>query len=1103
MVQCPVCFKDFASNGYLNSHLQQTKCLLAFYAMNHNHRDSNSTQLYSQLEDCSSIENDRNQDEEQHDNERKLNQQVNVENSNLCNTLGVVECSGNVQQIEDTESFNVPMVQDTKIIPMLRIIQTVRQAGAPLNLVDNIVKILTEEAQAGRLDIAAMTTYRTTMNQLGKLFPALPRPAILPISHERTLEEMKANEDRPRLTFPSFSFLGQLKDLLDDHVFSDISNLVVDPENRWCHYGRNSCPHSKDEIQDGDWFQNAVESVKSLPSQDGITDFVFGIQGYVDKTGTDSYMRSSVEPFVFTLTLLCNKARNIPKHWRVLALLPPSISQSQKKKYVFGASVRNYHIALNAALKEFIDLQKDPPLVRLRLGNQFQWVRAHFFWVNTIADGLANEHLVGRIQNRTSSPRLSRGCHCPQHLADDWQHQCRYLNQAPLERLVMAALGPLADSGEWSNYLQSLASIQAMNAAKAALERRKKMAKAILKNVFGQHVVDLVWFHVDQGPNPRGCFGSTAIDPMHVFEEGIVPNVLSVILEPLSDTAKTKLDRVALDIVAANRWSTEYPRMNFSGGFTSLTQLTADEKVGKLLLLWITMQTPIGREVMSLRCNPSFDEQKQVVAAKFTSNLDWKPDIEDEEGQNDDDSSDIVEGSGTRGYNGSDIQIELVDAIIREHGLHFILPWIFQMAPHHQELLRKAVFDMSPPIKGRKHSLPELTLLDRRNVTGDVSTLYYRHHEEEGKEVKQGAMNEVAKCSVDCSVDELQLLLEMLLSFHAAYKYGSPSDKSAFDQKIRLMMKWLKKWIKRGSETKNWSISKFHELLHLPIDNQNFGSQRNVDAGKGEHGLKSWAKLPAKTVRKRSDNLYYKDLATRIHENRLLEIATDTMLAKGIPSQTRKSGHEDSEMANENEDDQAVFQNTITIEFTKPLLTLQREGPTTLFDGLSAFLRQQTKLNFPLTIFQEATYSSSLTETKTIRSSPNFRGTGAWRDWVLVRYENNNGEETLYPFQIFGFFHNGDVKTAVGKMGQHRRNHQSRLLQKWSIESRMRLVDLETIAQPAVAISVPKKCCQQGEGANMDHFFLLKDRIDEWPSIFNTDDWDPIDKKKKSRKRKQ
>ena len=61
----------------------------------------------------------------------------------------------------------------------------------------------------------------------------------------------------------------------------------------------------------------------------------------------------------------------------------------------------------------------------------------------------------------------------------------------------------------------------------------------------------------------------------------------------------------------------------------------------------------------------------------------------------------------------------------------------------------------------------------------------------------------------------------------------------------------------------------------------------------------------------------------------------------------------------------------------------------------------------------------------------------------------------FYPFEIFGFFENMGTMLAVGRMGQRRRNHSSKLLEKWSMESNMRVVDMETFAQPAFDFDPP------------------------------------------------
>jgi hypothetical protein len=996
--------------------------------------------------------------------------------------------------MDTTQSFNVPHTIDNQLIIMLKLIQVMRQAGAPLNLVDKVAHVFTEEAQSGRLNIAGLCSHRTALRRLAKLYPSLPMPTIKTISHERTAQELKDGTERPVLSFPTFSFLGQLQDLLDDHIFSDMKNLIVDPNDRWRHYKPYSCPHATSEIQDGNWFQSIVNHVEnnSLPSDSA--EFIIGIQGYVDKTGTDAYNRISVEPLVFTLTLLANKVRNLSKYWRVLALLPSSLCQTRTKKHTFGASVRNYHIALKEALDEFTTLQKQPPLVRLRIGNEVRMVKARLYWVNTIADGLANELLVGRIQNRTTSPRLSRACHCPQHLADNSRYQCRYIRQQSIERLVMAGLGPHPDNPGWKTYLHSLNKQELVNAAERLLVNRKKTSQAILKNVFGQHLVDLVWFQIDQGPNPGGCFSSTPIDPMHAFEEGIVPYILSVIIDPLSDIARSNIDSIAWNIVSGNRWNADYPRMNFSGGFSSLTQLTADEKMGKLLLLYVILNTPLGEDIFEKRCHHSFDDQRRSVASRFTY-PETNDDSDNEEENNE--TLDRQSSDCTNVYTGLPQQQSRADRILVDLQLSFILPWIEQMGVHHAHILRKTVYELNTK-KGKivpNDNLPNTSCLDRRQVTGDVSLIYCDDLSGDNARADDPPVD-YASYSLDCSIDQLKLLLEMLLSFHAAYKYGTNvhTDPS-FEHNVRLLMRYITRWIKRGPETKNWSISKFHELLHMVYSMENFGSMSNVDAGKGEHGLKTWAKLPAKTVRPRNADQFFHDMATRIYENRLLELASDTIL----PIKRTQIEEQTVDRQETTTGDEDTSERIVRIELSQQLCSLERTGDSTIIPQLSCAIREVPNVVFPLTIYQEAHFFTP--QKRIIRSCPNYRSSGPWRDWVHVQYENNRGERVFYPFQIHALFYLGKEPHAIGKMGLRTKKNSSKLMDVWVFESRMRVVDLQTVHTTPFVLVIPENCCIDNGRSIPDRFFVFTDRIDDWPVRF-VQEWSSNEKNNRGKKRK-
>lgn len=1147
MIQCPICMKAFASARYLTSHLHQSECCIALPNLGTVPTQHSTLVESSNNSSTSAVENpannhivhrpiavnafgdivldddntfgdivlDEGSENSNHlptSNEAATDILTSPPDSSIHADSGIpvlAESPNPISYIHQQESFNVPAAPDDKLIPILKIVTAVRASGAPLNLVDTIVKIIKDEWQVGRLDISNLLTHRTAMRRISKMFPSLPAPVSVTTTHERTPDELSSGAERPSLTFPKFSFLGQLQDLLDDHVFSDLQNLVLDPFNRWEYYQKDSCPHSSDEIQDGNWFQGIVQTVKANPSPPGIQDFVFGIQGYVDKTGTDAYQRTAVEPFVFTLTLFTNQIRNSDTYWRVLALLPSSLSQKQRKQHVFGASVRNYHTALKHAFDEFIQLQKHPPIVRLRLGDQFQNVRARLYWVNTIADGLANENLTGRIQNRNCSPRLSRGCHCPQHLSAESNLSCRFLRQDAIERLTVAALGPSPEDTQWDNYLNSLGSTQAKKAAASSLKTRMKMAQAILKNVFGQHLVDLVWFHVDQGPNPRGCFGSTPVDPMHAFEEGIVPNIMSVILDPLPESSKTSLDALAMQIVACNRWDPDYPRLNFSGGFSSLTLLTADEKVGKMLLLWIIMQTPLGMKIIEKRCDPSFDEQRMTVAGRFTVN---RPKVDHSDAL-ESDESDKDTTTNSQYYTGSPAQLELVQQCLQDHGLHFVTGWLQEMLPYHQEVLGKTIYKICcSKGKANKHILNPEPHLDRYAVLGDVPHLYYQEqpmHPILSEALPLELDKNEAAYSIDCTGKELQSLLEMMLAFHACYKYSQEIHRSKFDQNIRLMMSMIKQRINRGSQTKNWMISKFHELLHMTTDTWNFGSSSNIDAGKGEHGLQRWAKLPSRTVRTRSANHYYHDMAKRIYENRLLELATATLIPRqsltsinvGISGQDAAT----AEIPGGNPTERvADISGNILITLSCPLTTLEAEGPSVLQSDLAVFIRRKSNLVFPITIFQEAQYVVGSDLPVTIRGTPNYRNSGPWHDCVLVKYDINNRIKK-YPFQIYGFFvdeSGNEQKLAVGKMGMQKTG-KSKLYNEWTYEPHYRIVEMETISQVVFAVTIPTSCCRQGGGPTAHRMLVMKDRIREWPAIFNEANWDENNRtERNNRKRK-
>lgn len=277
MVQCSVCLKSFTSKRYLTTHLHYSQsCLSAMTTvvgatpsnrmsertiLDTNHQASSSTSdvldllqnveivcepvatnalgdviLLGHDDNSSSSSNEFPLPENDDDNDNPMaatedhhDPSTNTNNSitNQKQMEGML--SSEPRTILPLESFNVPAYVNENVIPMLKMMMRVRNHGAPLKMVDEISSDLKEEWQAGRLDGTYFCTDRTAMRQISAMYPCVPSPIPITITHERTLQEIRVGADRPSLTFPVFSFLGQLNDLLNDHVFSDINNLVVDP----------------------------------------------------------------------------------------------------------------------------------------------------------------------------------------------------------------------------------------------------------------------------------------------------------------------------------------------------------------------------------------------------------------------------------------------------------------------------------------------------------------------------------------------------------------------------------------------------------------------------------------------------------------------------------------------------------------------------------------------------------------------------------------------------------------------------------------------------------------------------------------------------------
>jgi hypothetical protein len=188
-----------------------------------------------------------------------------------------------------------------------------------------------------------------------------------------------------------------------------------------------------------------------------------------------------------------------------------------------------------------------------------------------------------------------------------------------------------------------------------------------LRKALGSHAVPNAFFPLDFG-SEEGIFGHTFADLMHVLEEGIFKYLLSVFLDPLSDTISGEVDDLVTKLFGptANRchgmWL--FPRLNFTRGFTRLTLLSSEERVGALIVLVILLQTARGQEILLDRFSPDFDQRRKTRAAQFSGHQN----NEDEEGEN------LTTRSTRRMESSKQMRTSMPASVPHQEGLLFLFP---------------------------------------------------------------------------------------------------------------------------------------------------------------------------------------------------------------------------------------------------------------------------------------------------------------------------------------------------------------------------------------------------------------------------------------------
>jgi hypothetical protein len=213
--------------------------------------------------------------------------------------------------------------------------------------------------------------------------------------------------------------------------------------------------------------------------------------------------------------------------------------------------------------------------------------------------------------------------------------------------------------------------------------------------------------------------------------------------------------------------------------------------------------------------------------------------------------------------------------------------------------------------------------------------------------------------------------------------------------------------IYRGDDSVDCNTCKMHAHLHLSEDIDEYGHPMNWEAGKGERGLKVWAKLASRTALKQSISVFTHQTALRVSEDALLSKMKSLLpVRKATTVQTERP-------SNNRTNGQCSLLNRAHPHFLFDLRTkkttihtatvvqrkLFNETESIIPDAVMNYLRTMEGRDGTLKIWRDATISIGDDDEKKIqkdvRACSIYDKYGPFFDWVQVQWKTDNTSNLL------------------------------------------------------------------------------------------------------------
>jgi hypothetical protein len=629
------------------------------------------------------------------------------------------------------------------------------------------------------------------------------------------------------------------------------------------------------------------------------------------------------------------------------------------------------------------------------------------------------------------------------------------------------------------------------------MKRRSKFARVSLERVYSMYPVDNAWSNVCFGSNINGIYRASLDDPMHYCDSGSFLYLSQVaFLSMTHQSERSEMEEIIKTYFKGKRSSIrdDLPRGKFSSGFSRTTLLTAGEKIGLILSLYMALGTEKGESLYSkviARVQERYDFQptaKELIALPKRGDIHFFTDLNLKKN-----SAGVLVGRPlkrtlhgvkdlVRNMSRHEVSFMLVDKefdeLQTEHLLQTVnnvfgsdtskklypakpLPGVY-MGPKNWSIedncnadrlfnkLRKG----SPPSPTQNHSSDEEESEDdneswkhaekKRKVGAKKEEVYLvKRKIKKHCLVRQKVKGSGTSYAILTDLEGFRDLLMQALCFHSFVHYFEEipielrANHEFIDSSVRGFINKFSSTIYRGDDSVDCDTCKIHSHLHLATDIQEYGHPMNWEAGKGERGLKTWAKMASATAQKVGLSVFMCQTAQRVADAALLSMVLshhqqtkDTKADKNrVPPELsiRKRPHFLLNLVSgttmnvpirgdENEIVKSPF-NTKVVSFLKSVEGLANVEPIEIWKDA----------NIPIHGGQ-----------KRVRACSCYDSFGQFFDWVSVQFDPQN-DESCYPAKLLLIYRDrGGVMSGIVHGCAWRNNTEKRLstplASRWSLE---------------------------------------------------------------------